>query len=193
MNRYLIILDFEATCKEGNGDYSEQEIIQIGSVLYDYEKKTIIDTFSEYCKPTINPVLSDFCVKLTGITQKTVDKSDEFDIVFLNYIQWLISHKLINKYGDKCTKFKFVTVGDSDLKKFLPRQLKHIKMLMPSYFRNYIDIRKPFRSKFKQHHTGLKSMMKFFNLKSSGKNHNALVDCVDTCNVLVKMQQKNAI
>lgn len=28
-----------------------------------------VDTFQEYVKPELNPQLSDFCVKLTGITQ----------------------------------------------------------------------------------------------------------------------------
>lgn len=28
-----------------------------------------VDSFQEYVKPELNPQLSDFCVKLTGITQ----------------------------------------------------------------------------------------------------------------------------
>lgn len=28
-----------------------------------------VDSFQEYVKPELNPNLSDFCVKLTGITQ----------------------------------------------------------------------------------------------------------------------------
>lgn len=28
-----------------------------------------MDSFQEYVKPELNPQLSDFCVKLTGITQ----------------------------------------------------------------------------------------------------------------------------
>jgi inhibitor of KinA sporulation pathway (predicted exonuclease) len=48
------------------------EIIEIGAVLVD-ENLKLIDEFSTFVKPTINPTLTHFCTKLTTITQKDVD------------------------------------------------------------------------------------------------------------------------
>lgn len=52
------------------------EIIEFPIIVIDVHKREIIDTFSSFVKPTINPHLSEFCTKLTGITQEKVDRAN---------------------------------------------------------------------------------------------------------------------
>ncbi len=65
-----MVLDFEATCQEGDKKF-KQEIIEFPIVLVDLEKKQINDKFFHYyIKPVENPKLTDFCKDLTKIKQE---------------------------------------------------------------------------------------------------------------------------
>jgi inhibitor of KinA sporulation pathway (predicted exonuclease) len=45
------------------------EIIEFPAVLVDTTSQAIVDEFHMYCRPEVNPILSEFCVNLTGIRQ----------------------------------------------------------------------------------------------------------------------------
>ena len=47
-----------------------QEIIEFPVVVIDVKKKKIKSIFHTYVKPVIDPVLTQFCFDLTGITQE---------------------------------------------------------------------------------------------------------------------------
>ena len=67
----VVIVDLEATCqRERNPDFIS-EIIEIGAVKI--ENDTVVEEMSLFVKPTINPILTDFCTELTSITQEDVD------------------------------------------------------------------------------------------------------------------------
>jgi len=66
---HLIIIDFESTCWE-NEKYRPQEIIEFPAVLLDTVTGECLEEFHHYILPVENPVLSDFCRNLTGITQQ---------------------------------------------------------------------------------------------------------------------------
>jgi inhibitor of KinA sporulation pathway (predicted exonuclease) len=83
-----IIFDLEATCWE-NDRSIENEIIEIGAVKLN-DKLDIIDEFSIFVRPTTNPVLSEFCTRLTSITQKNVDEAETFDKVLPDFENWII-------------------------------------------------------------------------------------------------------
>ena len=67
--RYLLVLDFEATCGESGFPREQMEIIEFPTILYDLQMKREVDRFHEYVKPVIRPQLTEFCTQLTGITQ----------------------------------------------------------------------------------------------------------------------------
>lgn len=67
--RYLLVLDFEATCGESGFPRGEMEIIEFPTIVYDLQEKKEAGRFHEYVKPVIRPQLTEFCTKLTGITQ----------------------------------------------------------------------------------------------------------------------------
>ena len=80
--RYLYCVDLEATCDEiGNSESprplavvpAQMETIEIGLVVIDLETLEIVDEFQRFVRPQINPILTDFCKKLTSIQQADVD------------------------------------------------------------------------------------------------------------------------
>lgn len=82
-----IIFDLEATCWE-NRDQSPNEIIEIGAVKINAEGTTV-DEFQAFVKPTVHPTLSDFCTRLTSITQQHVDQAPTFDQAIQLFKDWI--------------------------------------------------------------------------------------------------------
>jgi ERI1 exoribonuclease 3 len=67
--RYLLVLDFEATCGERGFPRNQMEVIEFPTIVYDLQEKKEVGRFHEYVKPVIRPQLTEFCTQLTGITQ----------------------------------------------------------------------------------------------------------------------------
>jgi inhibitor of KinA sporulation pathway (predicted exonuclease) len=80
--RYLYCVDLEATCDEIGDSESprphlvvrdQMETIEIGLVVIDLETFEVVDEFQRFVRPQVNPMLTDFCKKLTSIRQADVD------------------------------------------------------------------------------------------------------------------------
>ena len=84
-----IIFDLEATCWEDKAD-KINEIIEIGAVKLN-EDLEVVDTFSQYVKPVINPELSDFCKTLTSIFQTDVDGAKTFRDAVGDFERWILA------------------------------------------------------------------------------------------------------
>lgn len=91
----IIIFDTEYTCWEGSqerkwsGPGEQKEVVQIGAILADTTNFSELDHFTIFVRPKINPVLSDFFTKLTGITQSTVDATGvSFKEAMRLFVQW---------------------------------------------------------------------------------------------------------
>lgn len=78
----LIIIDLEATCwEDGNynrPDRQQSEIIEVGIAVYNILKHEIEVNESIIIKPQFSKI-SDFCTKLTTLTQNDVDKGVSLD------------------------------------------------------------------------------------------------------------------
>lgn len=83
-----IILDLEATCWENKILQNRNEIIEIGALQINESGETESE-FSEFVKPKLNPILSEFCKKLTSIKQEDVDKADLFPEVLKRFQNWI--------------------------------------------------------------------------------------------------------
>ncbi len=76
-------LDIEMSCDghivngrfidDGRMHFSKREIISVGFIVSD-DKYNIKNRYYSNVKPMINPVLSDYCKQLTGLSQEEVDK-----------------------------------------------------------------------------------------------------------------------
>lgn len=79
--RTVVFFDTEFTSWEGAwqanwslpGQY--REIVQIGAARFDVDTFKIIDEFVVTAKPVKNPVLSDYFINLTGITNEEVTET----------------------------------------------------------------------------------------------------------------------
>ncbi|HOV26328.1 MAG TPA: 3'-5' exonuclease [Pseudobacteroides sp.] len=87
-----IIFDLEATCWD-NDKSKTSEIIEIGAVKLN-EKLEVTGTFCRFIKPTINPVLSEFCTELTTIKQEDVNEAKAFNDIIKEFEEWIISDNL---------------------------------------------------------------------------------------------------
>lgn len=131
--KYLIILDFEATCSQSpTFPLKDQEIIEFPALLYSLRHNTLVEelddphehppTFHEYVRPVLQPKLTEFCTELTGIEQETVDAAVPFPAVWERHLNWL---KGVGALDDP-SSFAYLTCGDWDMATALPKELARI-------------------------------------------------------------------
>ncbi|MEN9610225.1 MAG: hypothetical protein RLZZ628_1039 [Bacteroidota bacterium] len=82
-----IVLDLEATCWEGKAE-APNEIIEIGAVCVSDTNK-ILGEFCVMVRPSIHPILSEFCTKLTSITQADVQDAPLFPVALKQFQDWM--------------------------------------------------------------------------------------------------------
>ncbi|XP_012672225.2 3'-5' exoribonuclease 1 [Clupea harengus] len=182
----ICVVDFEATCEENNPQDFEHEIIEFPIVLIDTHTLEIVDSFQEYVKPEINPKLSDFCVQLTGITQKMVDEADTFPAVLRRVVSWLQEKELGTKY-----RYTLLTDGSWDMSKFLNIQCRISGIRYPPFARKWINIRKSYGNFYKvpRTNTKLSSMLEKLGLKYEGRPHCGLDDARNISRIALRMLQ----
>lgn len=79
-DKIAVFYDTEFTTWKGaiengwSGPGQFKEIVQIGAGRFDFSSMKIIDEFSILVKPVKNPVLSDYFIDLTGITNEDIQK-----------------------------------------------------------------------------------------------------------------------
>lgn len=183
---YICVVDFEATCEEDNPADFHHEIIEFPMVLVSTHTLEIVDSFQEYVKPELNPQLSDFCVKLTGITQKMVDEADTFPGVLRRAVIWLQERELGTKY-----KYAILTDGAWDMSKFLNIQCRISRIRYPHFAKKWINIRKSYGNFYKvpRTQTKLSTMLEKMGLKYEGRPHSGLDDSRNIARIALRMLQ----
>ncbi|XP_054620918.1 3'-5' exoribonuclease 1 [Dunckerocampus dactyliophorus] len=183
---YICVVDFEATCEEDNPADFLHEIIEFPVVLISTHTLEIVDTFQEYVKPELNPMLSDFCVKLTGITQEMVDAADTFPVVLQHVVAWLQERELGTKY-----KYTFLTDGAWDMSKFLNMQCRISQIRYPHFAKKWINIRKSYGNFYKvpRTQTKLSTMLEKLGLQYEGRPHSGLDDSRNIARIALRMLQ----
>ncbi len=83
-----IVLDLEATCWKDRSVNKQNEIIEIGAIKIN-DKGESLGEFCEFVKPKLNPILSDFCVELTTITQNEIDAAATYKEVIQRFKKWI--------------------------------------------------------------------------------------------------------
>ena len=172
--RYLCVLDFEATCWDRS---DEHEVIEFPTVVIDIQEGKILDDrFRVFVKPAKNPVVSEFCFGLTGITQAQVDAGIPFP-------EALRQHgAFIDKYRPCC----LVCSGDWDLKTMLPIESR-IHGIQPSgTYRRWINIKRPFADLYRTR-GGMAQMLQHLKLDLLGRHHSGIDDCVNIARIALRM------
>jgi len=108
----FVIFDTEYTSWQGCQEHGwhgnqKREIVQISALRVSNDLR-VLDTFNVLCKPVFNPILSDYFVELTGITNNQIQRQGvSFDKAYKKFKKFVkISHCLSHGYGgkwdDKC-------------------------------------------------------------------------------------------
>lgn len=172
--QYLFVLDVEATCVEDRNPSFKMEIIEFPIVLIDTAQQKIIDEFHSYVRPVINPVLSDFCLNLTGITQQQVDEAPVFPEVLKAFNEWASKHVDLNG-----SNFIFLTDGPFDIRDFVHDQCEFSAIPLPRWARRWVDMRRVYKSArigaYKER-PNLKGMLEGLSLEFEGRPHSGIDD-----------------
>lgn len=169
-----IIFDLEATCWLGRPPHGINEIIEIGAVKVNRYGE-IDSIFSKFVKPTYNPVLSDFCKKLTSISQNDVDKAKTFSKVCEEFMEWI----------DVEQDYMLVSWGKYDKEQLLLECKLH--KLDEEWLDFHYNVKPAYRKlKNETHEQGLKKVIKNEGFEFSGIHHRAISDAENLAKVFIK-------
>jgi inhibitor of KinA sporulation pathway (predicted exonuclease) len=183
--KYLCVLDFEAVFQENPQDTKnkDMEIIEFPSVLYQFIQSSnklelhLVDEFQQYVKTRRIPVLNEYCIQQTGITQQQVDNGISFKQVIQMHTEWLRKH--LNCDPDD-QNVLFVTCGDWDLKTMIPHQLSHeTDVVVGSHLKQWCNIKWVFDNFYKKKKkvSGMMGMLNQLKLPLLGRHHCGIDDC----------------
>ncbi|XP_076439436.1 3'-5' exoribonuclease 1-like [Babylonia areolata] len=184
---YLVVIDYEATCQENN-DHFVQEIIEFPAVLIEVQQKEIVGMFREFCKPVLNPVLTEFCKQLTGVNQSEVDSALEFPVVLEHFDQWLQNWEL----GTSHT-FCVVTDGPWDIHRFLSKQCEISQLPFPRWSRRWINLRKSYGNFYDSGRLNLNNMLENLGLQFEGRPHCGLDDSKNIARIVCHMLEDGCV
>ncbi|KAJ3297216.1 ERI1 exoribonuclease 2 [Borealophlyctis nickersoniae] len=141
-------------------------------------------------KPEINPVLSDFCKNLTGITQEQVDNGVHLSEALKKFDAWLAQRRLRRSEGDSCVfDWELATWSDWDMTTCLAHQCRWMELPLPGYFTRWIDIKKSYRVLYERSPRGVKGSMEDMGLTWEGNEHSGIDDAKNTARLAHRMLQ----
>lgn len=91
---HIAVIDAKTTLSR---EMEAQEIIKIEIVVCEIliEQLNIVNSKSWYVKPTSFPILTDFCIRMTGIEQKEIDHAKKVYEVISELDEYLLKHKIV--------------------------------------------------------------------------------------------------
>lgn len=125
--------------------------IEFPAVLLNTSTGQIESEFHKFVRPTRFPILSDYCKKLTGISQSLIDQQDTFPVVFGHFLKWLAavtaskSLKFAKRNDVVGKNVTFCSWSSWDFKEFLAQDCRNHKLTMPAEMKVWMDIRYVFR------------------------------------------------
>ena len=116
---------------------------EFGAVCVDFSKHEIKGEFQKYLRPVEDPVLSQYCKDLTGITQSDVDNGILLEDALMAFHRWLKSLVMQEKasfifYGPERNALLF-TWSNNDLDDFLKNECRRKGIPRRDYFLKWVD------------------------------------------------------
>lgn len=170
----IIVVDIESTCWEEPQTENMSEIIEIGISQVDTKSGDVLDTRDIIVKPE-NSKVSEFCTKLTTLTQNDVDSgisfSDACDI-------------LIKECDSK--RYVWASYGFYDKHQF-ESQCKRQNVEYP-FSKAHINVKLQFALKYSlRREVGMTKALKLLGLPLIGTHHRGGDDSRNIANILSKM------
>ncbi|NWY45309.1 ERI2 exoribonuclease, partial [Sylvia atricapilla] len=186
---FLIVLDFEATCW-GDGERRGPEIIEFPAVLLNTSTGALESEFHMYVQPQEHPILSKFCMELTGITQNQVDNGVPLNICLSQFLKWIQKiqkeKKIIfstDSQSNSTSETKacaFVTWTDWDLGVCLHYECKRKQLRKPDILNSWIDLKATYRAFYNRKPKGLNGALQDLGIAFQGREHSGLDDSRNT-------------
>lgn len=163
-----IVFDLEATCwKDDKSKFSE--IIEIGAVKLDNNLNEI-SRLSIFIKPTINPILSEFCKELTTITQENVNKGYSFNDGMKEFENWIGNEEFV----------MMCSWGFYDKKQIKKEtEVKGYKGKMYHLLKTHISIKHEFAKLKNIKPCGMTQALKLLGIKQDGTHHRGIDDAIN--------------
>ncbi|VFV41962.1 eri1 exoribonuclease 2-like [Lynx pardinus] len=194
---YLIVIDFESTCWNDGKRHQSQEIIEFPAVLLSTSTGEIESEFHTYVQPQEHPILSEFCMELTGIRQAQVDEGVPLRICLSQFCKWIQKiqqqKKIIFATGisdlsnSEVKLCAFVTWSDWDLGVCLEYECKRKQLLKPVFLNSWIDLRVTYKIFYRRKPKGLSGALQEVGIEFLGREHSGLDDSRNTALLAWKM------
>jgi len=173
----VLVIDVEATCwksQKDTPDNESSEIIQIGAVLVDAEQLVRIDKRRIYVKPERSRI-SDFCSRLTGITEKDVANGVSFESA---------CEQLRTDFKSK--EIPWASYGDYDRHQFI----KQTNGAIP-FGSRHINVKTLAGLALgEQHELGMDEALSKLNLELEGRHHDAADDAWNIAKIFIHLMKK---
>lgn len=205
--RYLVVIDFEATCDEpGSGTDMTPEIIEFPTVLVDLTTRSITDKFTTFIRP-VHGHITPFCERLTGIRPSDVEAASSFEETLPKLTDWLIRHtqaftpsllesgrsSLEGLHGAKYRigNWCLVSDGTTDFESFLVRQVELSGVEYPAWTLGpYLDSRALFGTFTKLGRLTLLQQLRHLGMQFEGRQHRGLDDAVNIARVVLELVRR---
>ncbi|KAI8607494.1 ribonuclease H-like domain-containing protein, partial [Chytriomyces sp. MP71] len=186
---WYCVFDVEATCREDNRGWNH-EIIEFPVVLLSGRTRETIAEFRSYVRPVLNPVLTEFCTALTGITQEQVDAAPLFPEVLKLFDAFLSRHQV------KHARMRFITDGPWDIRDFVTKQCNLCNIRKPAYLNAYIDLRRTFAKHYGRREgkrANLAGMLSLLGMEFEGREHCGMDDARNIARIAVRLMERGVV
>lgn len=170
----LVVFDLEATCWEKGTTVERQEVLEVGAVRLDEAFRTTSE-FQRFVRPTDEPTLSEFCMRLTGIKQSEVDAAETFPGVLASFSDWVGPGPA-----------RLASWSTYDLRQLRSDCRRHAVPL-PPVMECHLDLRQVFSERRGVEPTTMKRAMELAGLTLEGAHHRGLDDSRNIARLAAKL------
>lgn len=178
----IVVIDLEATCWEERPHDNQMEIIEIGAIKVDLHKGEIVDRYQSFIRPTTSRELSDFCKRLTTITQDDVNRAGYFWEVYPGFTKWFGSPN----------KNLLASWGNYDKNQIMKDcQLHRLKY---HFGDQHWNAKRMFAERFGlKKELGLSAALEFLGMEFKGTPHRAISDAENTARLLIRVFNERTV
>ncbi len=170
----LLIVDLEATCSSDNAiPPAKMETIEIGAVVVDAKQFHVVTEYQSFIRPVRNPVLTEFCTGLTGISQDMVGDAASFFDVFGTFEEWI---------SQNAAESAFCSWGAYDRRQLEQDCAMHGRpYTMPPHanLKELFSVRQASKKRF-----GMAKALELCGIELAGQHHRALDDAKNIAQLL---------
>lgn len=180
---YFLVLDLEG----------KKEILEFPVVMIDAKTTKLVDFFHRFVRPTgmskqENDEIVDNKYGKFGISGVWHETAIPFEQVIREFEDWMVKYKLWNKEsGGPLNKAAFVICGNWDIKTQVPHQCNIAGMELPSYFREWINLKDIYLNFYNWTARGMLAMMWPLKITVAGIHHVGIDDATNIARVLQRM------